>query len=426
MTPAPQRPAGPPADRRWPRLRNATALMTLMGVFLLFVQINRTGGAVIANALAEQRGLDPASIGAVMGAMFFGSAFVQIPYGLVFDRYGPRRTVTLTSLIAILGISIFALSASTPGLLAGRVLIGFGHGGAVTSIYLLAMAWVRPERVATVSSMVIGVAGGIGGLLATAPLAFTLEHAGFAATFGALALATIAITLAIHLFVDDRPDAGTTPERPRETLAESVRGLLDVVRSRELRPIFAMGICFSAPYMTVGGLWAGPYLREVHGLSQTEAGSVLFAMTLAFNIGTLSYGPLDRVFNSRKRVVLGGAIAMLAMLVPLAAAPSMPLWGATALLAGFSLVCPFFVTLAAHCRSFVPQHRAGRAITFMSMLGVGNIFVMQGLTGLLMKTAAEHGASATTGYRLAFGFVAVVLAVCALAYLKSRDVPPRG
>jgi predicted MFS family arabinose efflux permease len=390
----------------------------------LLVQVNRTGGGVMANALAAQRGLDAADIGTVMGAMFLASALVQVPFGLMFDRFGPRRTAAWTSMVAVLGMLLFAWTEAVAPMTAGRFLIGIGHGGVVTSVYLLAMTWAPPERVATVSAMVIGIAGGFGGLLATAPLAMALQSYGFAVTFSGLAAAIGVLTLVIWISVADAPDDRQSETRPRETLVESLIGLLEVIRDRRLWPIFAMGSCFTAPFMTVSGLWAGPYLRDVHGLSETAAGGVLLALVLGLNAGTLAYGPLDRIFASRKRVVACGVAFNLVLLAGLTAAPAMPLWLAAPILVIYSTVTPFFVVLAAQCREFVPRHRVGRAITFFSMLGVGNIFVMQTLSGLIVDGVAASGGAPADAYRLVFGFVAAVLATALAVYLTSRDAPP--
>jgi predicted MFS family arabinose efflux permease len=185
-----------------------------------------------------------------------------------------------------------------------------------------------------------------------------------------------------------------------------------------------MAICFSVPFSTVGGLWAGPYLRDVHGLDPSTAGAVIFAMVLCMNIGTFAYGPLDRWFNTRKWVVLGGVAVMTASLTVLAVVPTASLALAIIMLAIFSLASPIFVTLAAHCRGYVPEHRAGRALTFINFLGVGFIFVMQAATGGLVDAVSLDGVPTLLGYRLVFAVVALTLALAGMIYLWSRDVRP--
>ena len=74
--------------QRRPALRR---MLILLGFFFVLVQVNRSAGGVLASYLAAVRGLSPTDIGAVMGTMFFASALVQLPTGILFDWIGPRR-----------------------------------------------------------------------------------------------------------------------------------------------------------------------------------------------------------------------------------------------------------------------------------------------------------------------------------------------
>ena len=185
-----------------------------------------------------------------------------------------------------------------------------------------------------------------------------------------------------------------------------------------------MALCFSVPFATIGGLWAGPFLRDIHGLDPSTAGSVIFMMVLCVNLGTYFYGPMDRIFNTRKWVVLGGVSIMIISLIVLVAFPTAHILFVVSLLAVFSLASPIFVTLAGHCRAYVPEHRAGRALTFVNFLGVGFIFIMQAFTGWLVEVSSIYELSILSGYRLVFGIVIISLSISAFLYLFSRDVRP--
>ncbi len=402
--------------------------MLLMGLYLVVVQINRSGGAVMASDLMSTRGYRPAEVGAIMGSMFLASAVVQLPAGVLYDRHGPRVMLSVMNLIAVAGLILFAFSASVAGMTLGRGLIGLGHGTVLSGIYLLAVAWVPADRVATVTATVIGMAGGVGALLATTPLALTLGQVGFAPTFATLGVLTLAFSAAIYFVVVDGPGAGGSRHgHVVEGIWQSLRGLWEVASDRKLLPVYIMGSCFTAPFLTVGGLWAGPYLRDVYGLTNTQSSYVVLAMMLALYLGYMVYGPLDRVFNTRKWVVLGGVAGMLACLLPLAIIPKLPLVVVVLLLVVFAFCSPFFVTLAAHCRGFVPVHRVGRAISCINLMGLVNVFAMQAVAGVLVEgVAGGQGQALADGYRWVFAMVAVVLILTGSVYTRVRDVPVRG
>ena len=196
----------------------------------------------MASELMSARGFNPTQIGAIMGSMFLASAVVQLPAGILYDRFSTRLMLSALNLIAVIGLLLFAFSSGFSGLTLGRTLIGAGHGTVIAGIYLLAVAWVPADRVATVAATVIGLAGGTGALLATTPLALTLGQLGFAPTFAVLAVATLAFSGAILLVVRDTPDTGDARHgRAAEGFWQSLRGLWEVASDRNLWPIYIMG-----------------------------------------------------------------------------------------------------------------------------------------------------------------------------------------
>jgi predicted MFS family arabinose efflux permease len=415
-------------DEKTERRRTLRRMLILLGCFFVLVQVNRSAGGVLASYLGAERGLSPTDIGAVMGAMFLASALVQLPTGILFDWIGPRRTLSYLGLLAVTGLVVFATVEGVWGMMAGRFAVGLGHGGVITAVFLIAMTWAPPKRIAQATASVIGIAGGVGGILATTPLAFALGRFGLPATFLGIAAATAVVTLVLFLALQDRPapDALGAPDAPApkaETLGETIAGLLVVMRMPELRRIFAMGVCFAAPFMTIGGLWAGPYFTEIQSLDAETASLLLLALVVALHLGTYCYGPLERLARSRKRLILAGVGVEIAALSLLVVWPDAPLAIAGVSLFVFGLAAPFYVVLAAHARSFVPARRAGRAMTCINLAGLTGVFVMQGATGALIDLVARSGGAPVTGYRLVFLSVIVILVASAAIYRRQPEVP---
>jgi hypothetical protein len=151
------------------------------------------------------------------------------------------------------------------------------------------------------------------------------------------------------------------------------------------------------------------------------------AMIAAFHLGTLAYGPLDRLLNTRKWVVFGGASCLAGAAGALAALDEPGLATATGLLVALALFAPFYSVLAAHTRGFVSLERAGRAISCINLAGLVTVFAVQGVTGWLVeRAAAPGGAGLATGYRHAFACVAVLLVAALAFYVRAEDAPPRG
>ena len=399
-------------------------VLTVAGALLVIAQLHRASGGVVALELHRAFGLGAGQIGLVIGAMLLASAVAQLPAGLAFDRFGARRTVTAMVTLALLGTLLFAHATTFIGLAAGRFLIGAGFAGVVASIMLLAMRWAPPERFATVAATVLALGSVIGGLLATTPLALALHTIGWTPTYLAMDLACALALLVACALLRDSPTAATVRGAGRESLAQSLRGLGALFGDPDLRRIFAMAACTIAPFMGTGGLWAGPYLRDVHGLGRDQTSYVLLGMVLMLNLGTLGYGPLDRWFRTRRGVVLAGATTSMLILAALAGLPDPPLWLVVALFLGLGLTSPFYVTLTAHGRSFVPIERAGRLVTTINLSALSAAFGAQWLSGYLVGLTAGSGAlGSAAGYRLVFALLAAMLLGALLVYRGAPERP---
>jgi predicted MFS family arabinose efflux permease len=400
-------------------------VLAVAGALLVTAQMHRLGGGVISSELHVVFGLSPVEIGLVMGAMPLASALVQVPMGVAFDRFGTRRTISTTTLVALLGTLVLALAGGAVGLALGRFLIGIGLAGVVTALLLLTMRWAPPERYASVAATVMATASMAGGLLATVPLGYLLQAFGWTPTFVAISLMTLVVILLCHLVLRDGPAGVAVRSAGPEPMIESLRGLLAVLADANVRRVMAMATCVIAPFMCIGALWAGPYLQVVQGLDPGEASWVLLSMVVAVNVGTFVYGPLDRWLGGRRKVVLGGAALTMIALLALALWPQPGLWEAIALFHLVAIASPFYVTLTAHSRSFVAVERTGRVLTTINLFGLGSAFLAQWITGFLVELpgGGSEGLGSEPGFRLAFGFLALMLIGAILVYRLAPERP---
>jgi len=398
-------------------------VLMVAGALVVTAQIHRFGGGVIASEMHHVFGLGAAEIGLIMGAMPLASAVVQVPIGLAFDRFGTRLTVSWVTLVALLGTLILAFSTAATGLWLGRFLIGAGNATTVAALLLLAMRWAPPERYASVAGATLASASMVGGFLATVPLDLLFNSAQWQTTFLLISLLTLVVNVLCFTVLRDGPPGSDSEGGRRESLAESLAGMLATLADRHVRRIVAMATCVIAPFMCVAGLWAGPYLQVVHGLTPTEASWVLLAMITTGNLGMFVYGPLDRWIGGRRKVVLGGAVATMALVAALALWPSPSLWLVVVLFLLFAAASAFYVTLTAHARSFVPIARSGRTIATINMMALTAAFAAQWLTGLLVALPGSDGLGTESGFRLAFGFIALMLLGAVLVYRTAPEQP---
>jgi predicted MFS family arabinose efflux permease len=205
-----------------------------------------------------------------------------------------------------------------------------------------------------------------------------------------------------------------------------LQGLMEVLSNRRLRPILALNFCNYACTFTVQGLWGGPYLREVHGMSAIEAGNVLLGAVVAYQCGMLAFGPLDRLLDTRKRIAIGGSAVILAMLAVLALAPQPPRWVAVAAILGIGFFSASSTMVMTHGRGIFPDRLIGRGVATINTFVMSGVACMQTLSGLIIGAFERlpDGARSETAYRALFAVLTLVLASALLIYSRSQDVKP--
>ena len=153
--------------------RRLSIVMILIAGGIL-AQVLRTSTAAIAPDLMRDIGFSPDALGVLTGVFFLTQALMQIPVGILIDRFGGRLTISGLYTIAVVGALIFAVSETFSGLTLARVLMAIGISGAIIGAFVVLESWFSSDKLPQMAALQIS-AGQIGVLLATAPLAFASE-----------------------------------------------------------------------------------------------------------------------------------------------------------------------------------------------------------------------------------------------------------
>ncbi len=409
---------------RSPNLLAMMAALYGLGLANIFI---RSSMGVLAPELAVDLALPPEMLGAIASAFFLSYALMQIPTGLMLDRFGPRIIMSGLFLLTVVGTLLFALSPSGTAMLIARILMGIGCAGVFPGAFLVIARFYPPARFTPIGATLNGFAM-LGTFLATVPLAYLVTIIGWRDSFLWIGIFMALVAVLAVVAVRDQP-AGVDAKAQRER-QESVRDVLAgswaVMRTPGILTITSGGIALSAGN-TILGIWGGPYLNDVHNLDQTERGAVLIFMACSSIVGHLLYGQASRVISSLKRLVLGGTAAIAAIMGALALLPAPSVITVTALLAFLGMACGFPTIMLAHSRALVPDYLIGRALTTVNTGVMIAIAAMQmaigGIIGSIMVSA--DGQATADSYRVAFGFFAAMAVLTFVIYSKAKDAKPR-
>lgn len=387
------------------------------GIFFLVIayvlsQFYRAFLPVMTPVLSAEIAASAADLSRASGFWFLTFAAMQIPVGWGLDTIGPRRLAAI--LLAVGGgggAALFALAGSPAHIQVAMMLIGVGCSPVLMASYYIFARMYSPAVFATLAAAVIGV-GSLGNIAGSLPMAWAVEALGWRPTVWGLAVLTLAVAAALWLLVEDPPRAAAGGQKG---------SVLDLLRIPALWAIFPlMFVNYAAP-AGLRGLWAGPFLRDVHGLAATGIGYVTLAMGLAMVAGNIVYGPLDRLFGTRKWVNLIGNLAALACLLALWAGPGAGVVPVAILLAGLGFFGSSYAVVIAHGRSFFPAHLTGRGVTLMNLFGIAGVGLFQLASASFFARAEAAGSDPAAAYRTLFLFFALPLLAGCVIYLFSED-----
>tara|TARA_Y100001968_G_scaffold286168_1_gene286647 strand:- start:393 stop:1568 length:1176 start_codon:yes stop_codon:yes gene_type:complete len=366
--------------------------------------------AVLSEQLYFDIGATSDDLAFAMGFWFLTFSLMQIPVGTALDKVGPKLTSSSIFLIGGAGGSVIFAMATTPlHLIISMGLIGVGCSPVLMGSYYIFARVYDPKIFASLAALMIGV-GSFGNLAGAAPLAFAADLYGWRSTMFALSLLSALISVGLFLYVKN-------PE-----MSENVNNgsFLDLLKIKKLWFIFPLVLIHYAPVAGIRGLWIGPYINDTFGGDSNLAFSTT-AMSLSMIAGTFAYGPMDRIFGTRKWIIFIGSSICLVAIAGLAFIPQMT-FGLSVLL--FCLLGFFgmsYPLMIAHGRSFSPEHLTGRCVTLLNMFAIGGAGLFQFLSGRIFRFTLDTQASSHAAYTTIFLFYASSLFLGLVIYLKAKD-----
>ncbi|WP_327359207.1 MFS transporter [Streptomyces sp. NBC_01304] len=395
-----------------------------VGVSVYFVAvIFRTSLGVAGLDAADRFQVNASALSTFSILQLLVYAGMQIPVGLMVDRLGTKRVLTIGAVLFTLGQLGFALSPSYGMALASRALLGCGDAMTFISVLRLGNRWF-PARRGPLVAQLAGLIGMGGNLVSTLVLARLLHGVGWTAAFVGSSAAGVVVLVLMLLFLKDQPE-GDGAHAPAPT-PKPARGTGYVRKQiaeswREPGTRLGLWVHFTTqfPMMVFTLLWGMPFLVEAQGLSRTTAGELLTLTVLSSMTIGLVYGQIiARHHQARTPLALGsiGATALVwaAVLVHPGEAP---MWLLVALCLVLGTCGPASMIGFDFSRPANPPERQGTASGLTNMGGFIASMTTLLAVGVLLDATGDN-------YRIAFCsiFVLEALGVTQIVRLRHRAV----
>jgi MFS family permease len=390
-------------------------------VYVLAV-IHRTSLGVAGLDAAARFGIGASALSSFSILQVLVYAAMQIPVGLLVDRFGPRRVLMLGVVLLSAGQLAFAFSTSFGPALASRAVLGCGDAMTFISVLRIAARWFPAAKNPLVAQLT-GLAGMGGNLVTTVVLAQALHSEGWTFTFTLISVLGVGVLALVALALRETPSNAVVAPVPgrRPAVRAQVR---DSWREPGTRLGLWVHFTTQFPGNAFGLLWGMPYLVEGQGMTRAEAGGLLTLLVFSNMAFGLLFGRLlsrsERARMPITMTVIGGTAACWAVVLAWPAGHP-PIWLLVILLVVMGSNGPASLVGLDYARSHNPVERLGTASGIANMGGfIGTMVTLFGVGVLLDSFAGSGGAYTAETYRWAFCWLYVPLAVGTVMILRLR------
>ncbi len=294
---------------------NAYIVFLLSASFYLYEYILQVAPSVMADSMMQTFHVTAAGFGVVSAFYFYAYAPMQLPAGVLFDRYGPRKLMTFALLLCAAGSFFFASTDQliTAGL--GRFLIGIGSAFSFIGVLVLVSRWFK----ATQFALLAGIAqlmSSIGAMFGEMPLAKLIDIVGWRNASFILSAVGVVLALLMWTIIRDYPPESTSVIQPKRKLIDEWRRLHDVCRHSYTWLTGAYACAIWTPIAVFGALWGVPFLQQKYHVSVVVASGLCSMIWIGIGVGSPLLGWVSDYFYSRRlALAISSALGLMATLL---------------------------------------------------------------------------------------------------------------
>ncbi|WED44648.1 MFS transporter [Legionella cardiaca] len=289
-------------------------IFLLSASFYLYEFVLQVAPSVMAESMMKTFKVSAAGFGIVSAFYFYAYAPMQLPAGLLFDRYGPRKLMTFALVLCAVGSFFFASTDSLFTAALGRFLIGIASAFSFIGVLVLVSRWFPPQQFALLAG-IAQLMSSVGAMFGEMPLAALIAQVGWRNASFILAVIGLALAALIWCVIRDYPHQPTQSPPKRQFIDEWHR-LVSVCKRSYTWLTGAYAFSIWTPIAVFAALWGVPYLQQKYQISVIMASGLCSMIWLGIGIGSPLLGWVsDRFYSRRLALALSSLFGLVATLV---------------------------------------------------------------------------------------------------------------
>lgn len=340
-------------------------IWTLGAGFFFYKYLVQVSPSVMTDDLMNAFHIHGAGLGNLSAYYFYAYLIMQIPVGMLLDKYSPRFLTASAIFLCSISTFIFSEAESLALASVARAFMGAGAAFAAVSCFKFATLWFTPKRFALVSGLCM-TAAMLGGVFGQMPLSLLVQSVGWRPALKTISVMGLILSIIYVSVVRDKPRSTIKSSPSSRPQLSWRKHLISVLSNRQtwLLSLYS-GFAF-APVSVFGGLWGVPFLETSYALSKTHAAFAVSTIFIGFAVGAPFLGWLSDHIGRRKPILFSGTLCALICVSIVLYVPHQHLLGLSIFLFLFGFGASGFFTSFAMIRELFPLILAGTILGFMN------------------------------------------------------------
>ncbi|SDV99815.1 Sugar phosphate permease [Marininema mesophilum] len=376
-------------------LRVRRTIFTLLTLSFILGFFHRFAPGAFSEAVRGEFHISAAALGTLASMHFYTYTAMQIPSGILIDRWGSRLNVSIGAVIAGLGSIVFGLAPSFAVASLGPFIVGLGVSTIFVGIMKSNSLWFQENQYGWISGITM-LLGNLGSVLAAQPLAVLLQWFSWRSIFIGAGILSIALSILTNLFVRDSPqDAGFKPGNQyiqTQRVVSTKPWLLDlktILHNKNIWFTLGAGIGTNSTFYAFAGLWGIPLLQDGFHLSNNDASLYTTLALAAYGLASLGIGWFSDRIGLRKPMIILGNLLSLVGWVGLAFLPWNPGWSGWLLYLLVGASASQIVITFAVVKEVVLPSISGMALAFLNAGIFLGVALLQSIFGWIMDISSN-------------------------------------
>lgn len=354
----------------------------LAASFYLYEYILQVAPSVMAEPMMQTFRVTAEGFGIISAFYFYSYAPMQLPAGVLFDRYGPRKLMTIAVAVCAIGSFFFASTDSILTAALGRFLIGMASAFSFIGVLVLISRWFPPHYFAILAGIAQGMSS-VGAIAGEMPLAKLIDVVGWRNSSFILAFVGIILAGLLWVFIRDYPQQKMQPV-PQYKIREEWHRLKKVCSKSYTWVTGLYAFCIWTPIAVFAALWGVQYLRAKFGISVVQASGMCSLVWIGIAVGSPLLGWLSDILKSRKIALGISAVLGLSATLMLLYLPGLSLASAYIILFMFGLGASGQSISFAVIRDNNPLNLVGTACGFNNLSVLLGAAIFQPIVGVIL------------------------------------------